>query len=181
MPQPGVAPAPTTAAPSIAQRRDAAYDEMRRRAQQQAVAQQQQQGEALKRRFAAIGNLNSGAYIKAANQQEQAGAATAQNALKDIDFQKANEDYQRELADRQYGLQEQQLGLSKEDLEESKKANAINALIGLGNADLSGLGTDANKINELLKAYGISTADLPKRPAPQVAYNQFGQPYFVGV
>jgi hypothetical protein len=162
----------------IATRRATAYEDMRRRAQQQQQSAAQQQGEALKRRFAAIGNLNSGAYVKAAQQQEQAGADAARNATSDIDAAQASEDYQRELQDRQYGFQEKvfadesksraiQSELARADLEESKKANAVNALIGLGNADLEGVGTDAGRINDILKAYGISSAALPKREQPK--------------
>lgn len=185
---------PAMPAPSAAvQRRKEAYDEMRRRAQQNTVQQQQVQGDALKRRFAAIGNLNSGAFIKAQNQVQQAAAEQGNQAMRDIDAQQSQEDVQREQAEQQLGIQREgldiqrggldvqrgNLDLTRADLEESKKANAINALIGLGNADLDGLGTDASRINDLLKAYGISNAAVPRRQ-PQIGYGPFGQPYLIG-
>ena len=66
------------------------FDTQRKKAEQQINAQKQGQQDALKRRFAAMGNINSGAYVKAnenvddaaAQQREQAneGINSAQNA-----------------------------------------------------------------------------------------------------
>ena len=71
------------------------FEILRRRARQRANTQGQQQQEALKRRFASIGRLNSGAAIKtgqiAAQQAARQGEETAQN----IDVAEARENQRR--------------------------------------------------------------------------------------
>lgn len=54
------------------------FDFQRKKAEQQVTAQKQGQQDALKRRFAAMGNINSGAYLKA-NQMVDQNAGTQLN------------------------------------------------------------------------------------------------------
>lgn len=60
------------------------FDAQRAKAQQQVNAQKQGQQDALKRRFSAMGGLNNGAYIKANENVETAGANQIQNANESI-------------------------------------------------------------------------------------------------
>lgn len=84
--QPGLAKTglPTAAADPAAldAQRAEAYAAQKERAQQQGNAAKTQNNEALKRRFAAIGNLNSGAFVKAAGQADQVSDANTQAAVK---------------------------------------------------------------------------------------------------
>lgn len=141
-------PIAPSAAP-VAPNREDLYAQMRNRARQQGVQQKQEQGDALKRRFAAIGNLNSGAYIKASQQQEEAANEQINQATQAVDFQKAQEDtqlaeaqkgrdLQRELFDKDQAFKQTVFAdeskfrdlnakLAQADFEESKKAQSINA------------------------------------------------------
>lgn len=62
------------------------FDALRRRAKQQATSDSQLRQDALKRRFASIGQLNSGAAIKTARITAEEGARQAQDAQSAIDF-----------------------------------------------------------------------------------------------
>lgn len=76
------------------------YDIQRQRIASESAAQSQSQNDALKRRFARMGGLNSGSYLKAserlAGQQEQ----NKQKALEGVDVQEAAAREQREEAER---------------------------------------------------------------------------------
>lgn len=80
--------------------RAASYDKLRARAQQQGDIAKQTQGEALKRRFAALGNVNSGAYIKAAGIQDQDIDKQTQAAVENVDTQQNNEKFQQNEAEK---------------------------------------------------------------------------------
>lgn len=131
------------------------FDVMRQRAQQQGNTAKIEQGEALKRRFAALGNLNSGAYVKQAGIQDQAqDQQTAQN-VQDIETQRGAEksrlqDTQnaqtfqageaekgrianKQLADQNQAFQEYTAQAQWADLNESIKNDRINAAGALGN------------------------------------------------
>lgn len=182
--QPAVAPA--------APNRDQAYEEMRRRAQQQGTAAAQQQGEALKRRFAAIGNLNSGAYVKASQQAADAAQAQTGDAVRAVDFQKAQEDYNREMFDKDQAFKNQvfqdeskyrgiNADLQQRDLAASERANQVNALLGLANADLDQVGNDPNQLNAILQRYGFGGANVSdivrKRYNPAEHLVSYSNPY----
>jgi hypothetical protein len=135
--------------------RDQQYDLLRKRAKQQGVQAGQEQGEALKRRFAAMGNLNSGAFVKAAGQQEQMAQAATQEAVQNVDFAQSGEKAQaeeaekgrifnRELFDKDQEFKKTVFAdeskfrglnakLAQDDLDESKRANSLNAGVALGN------------------------------------------------
>jgi hypothetical protein len=83
--------------------RFAQYDIARQRAQQQGLAAKQQNNEAIKRRFASIGNLNSGAAIKAADQSDQAADAQTQANIQDVNSQE--QQARNQLADIQQAQQ----------------------------------------------------------------------------
>lgn len=68
---------------------DRQYEIMRRRAAQTANTAADQEREGLRRRFAAIGSLNSGAAIKAESQVADRGAKRLEEANQNIDFQQA--------------------------------------------------------------------------------------------
>ena len=102
--QPGLAKTglPTAAADPAAldAQRAEAYAAQKERAQQQGNAAKTQNNEALKRRFAAIGNLNSGAFVKAAGQADQVSDANTQAAVKDIEMAQNNEKYSQNEAEK---------------------------------------------------------------------------------
>lgn len=148
------------------------FAKQRQLAQQQGNAAKQQNNEAIKRRFASIGNLNSGAAIKAAGQQDQASDAGTEAALNQIDsaeqaqrFQSGEAQKTRDLQasqfDKSYGLQEKQFA-------EDQKANSLNAIQALGTLSdetlrqLGGASTDwggtgnAKNIAAILGRYGYS-------------------------
>lgn len=119
------------------------FNTYRQRAQQQGGVQKQTQGEALKRRFASIGNLNSGAYIKAAGLQDQEIDQATNQAVQDVDLQEQQMKaqgaeaekgrlFQRDLADRQADTQmfqfDKQYQLQLEDFKLSKLAQRLNTL-----------------------------------------------------
>ena len=65
------------------------YDYLRRKTTEQSTQANATAQDALKRRFAAMGNLNSGSYIKQAQIQDESSDVSRQNALQDIGFQEA--------------------------------------------------------------------------------------------
>lgn len=71
------------------------FDVLRRRAKREANVQTQQGQEALKRRFASIGQLNSGAAIKQQQIAHQQGAERAERATQNIDLAEAQENQRR--------------------------------------------------------------------------------------
>lgn len=191
--QPGVAPKPVAPAydPAASQAALAAksaeldkqssdlFSTYRQRAQQQGQVAKQSQGEALKRRFASIGNLNSGAYVKAAGLQDQEADKAVQQSVQDVDLQEQqqkvagieaekNRQFQGSQFDRQFDLQMQQFRQSQA----SDRLNALTAISSLsdealkaqsGVQDFGGgfLGTGDNlgksvAINKLLKQYGYA-------------------------
>jgi hypothetical protein len=164
--QPGLAKSglPTAAADPAAldAQRAEAYAAQKERAQQQGNAAKTQNNEALKRRFAAIGNLNSGAFVKAAGQADQVSDANTQAAVKDIEMAQNNEKYSqneaekgrifnRELFDKDQAfkqmtfdsdvgfknanlaLQQKGLDLQEKDLNASLQANKLNAGTAIAN------------------------------------------------
>lgn len=164
--QPGLASSglPTAAADPAAldAQRAEAYAAQKERAQQQGNAAKTQNNEALKRRFASIGNLNSGAFVKAAGQADQVSDANTQAAVKDIEMAQNNEKYSqneaekgrifnRELFDKDQAfkqmtfdsdvgfknanlaLQQKGLDLQEKDLNASLQANKLNAGTAIAN------------------------------------------------
>lgn len=67
------------------------YDYLRQKAKEQSQQQAQQEDDALKRRFAAQGTLNSGAYLKTQENQDELHARQAADAQNQIGFQEAQE------------------------------------------------------------------------------------------
>lgn len=155
------------------------FNTYRQRAQQQGQVAKQSQGEALKRRFASIGNLNSGAYIKAAGLQDQEADKAVQQSIQDVDLQEQqqkvagieaekNRQFQGSQFDRQFDLQMQQFKQSQA----SDRLNALTAISSLsdealksqsGIQDFQGgfLGTGDNRgkvaaINKVLQQYGYA-------------------------
>jgi len=157
--QPGLAKSglPTAAADPAAldAQRAEAYAAQKERAQQQGNAAKTQNNEALKRRFAAIGNLNSGAFVKAAGQADQVSDANTQAAVKDIEMAQNNEKYSqneaekgrifnRELFDKDQAFKQMtfdsdvtfknaNLALQQKDLDASIQANKLNAGTAIAN------------------------------------------------
>jgi len=157
--QPGLAKTglPTAAADPAAldAQRAEAYAAQKERAQQQGNAAKTQNNEALKRRFAAIGNLNSGAFVKAAGQADQVSDANTQAAVKDIEMAQNNEKYSqneaekgrifnRELFDKDQAFKQMtfdsdvtfknaNLALQQKDLDASIQANKLNAGTAIAN------------------------------------------------
>lgn len=88
---PAAAPVNNIADPNSDPERFKTFGTMRNRAQQQGAAAKTEQGEALKRRFAQLGNVGSGAYIKAATiADKQADRATAE-AVQNVDMAEQQE------------------------------------------------------------------------------------------
>lgn len=80
------------------------FDTQRSRISQQAGADEQAQQEALQRRFAAIGNLNSGAAIKGAQLVSDQAVKNKADALSQVDMQESAR--KQQLADRNAQLEE---------------------------------------------------------------------------
>lgn len=87
---------------------DTYFDYQRKRVEQGANAAGQQQQEALQRRFAAMGNLNSGASIKAQQQTAQEVQKQKDTALEGIGAQEAqyNQAKQEAQTQREFAAQE---------------------------------------------------------------------------
>lgn len=94
-PQPtALAPAPQVnniANPNANPDRFKQFGVMRMRAQQQGNQAKTEQGEALKRRFAALGNINSGAYVKAAGLQDAEADRATREAVENVDMAEQQE------------------------------------------------------------------------------------------
>lgn len=67
------------------------FDLQRKRINQQAEAQGQQENDAIQRRYAAMGGLNSGSYVKAQQQQADSAMARRQQALEGVDMSEAQD------------------------------------------------------------------------------------------
>jgi hypothetical protein len=74
------------------------FQVMRERVGQEIGAQAQQNQDALKRRFAALGGLNTGSAIKAQQSAQQQGNEMRSRAMREIDAQEADQDFQRQEA-----------------------------------------------------------------------------------
>lgn len=90
------------------------YDILRDRAKQQAKAGEDESVGALQRRFAQLGNLQSGAAIKQEQLAREASQGQAQRAVEDIDFQEqaANEQKQQIADERAFQSGEAEKGRS---------------------------------------------------------------------
>jgi hypothetical protein len=76
------------------------FDPIRRRLQNQFSRQRQASGDALTRRFASQGMLNSGAFSKMQQEQERELAQSEADAMGQVDFQEAQEaQRRREIAE----------------------------------------------------------------------------------
>ena len=71
--------------------RYAGYQKMRQRVQQDVDASKQQMGEAIKRKFASMGNLNSGAQMKIEQKANAAADVQARAATEGVDFAEQQE------------------------------------------------------------------------------------------
>ena len=146
--------------------RYAGFEKMRTRVKQDVDASKQQMGEAIQRRFAAMGNLNSGAHLKVQQKANDAADVQARAATEGVDFAEQQErgrqaditqaqTYQtgeREAAqkfqgDLQRGMFESDMAFKREafgkqhdlalkEFAASMEANDINAIIGLANAEI---------------------------------------------
>lgn len=149
----------------------AEFDPIRRRLQSQFAKQRQTAGDALQRRFASQGMLNSGAYAKTAQQQEIELAEKEAEATGMVDFQEAMEarrrqeidegrkyqtseregsqQFQQGMFDKTFGLQKEQFGFEKEqrlkEFEEDRRNNWLTQLVN-ADADFD----DETEMNELL-------------------------------
>jgi hypothetical protein len=114
-------------------------------------AQGQQQDDALKRRFAAMGGLNSGAYIKNQQLQGQEVAQQREGAIANVDAQEAQfglqaqesqkqRDFQREEGDKGRAFQQQafdfekgaklrQLDMADREFSEDQKSTEFNKMV----------------------------------------------------
>ena len=74
-------------APEMGDFKSAGYDALRARTESRIRGGQQEAGDAMARRFASIGSLNSGAAIKAQANQDQAFVREREEQLQEVDFQ----------------------------------------------------------------------------------------------
>jgi hypothetical protein len=150
------------------------YDTYRQRLQQQGNAQKQEASDAVNRRFAAMGNLNSGAALKQnqlAQQQvqgqvdtqaDQLNMAEAQQQFQEGEAQKqrdygtserlGSEKFQQGMFDTnlefQKGVQDFNQWLGGEELKESQRSNEINKVTSLATAfDTDDVGDVAGYLN----------------------------------
>ena len=77
------------------------YDMLRNRVGQEALKEKQQSNQAMKRKFARLGGLNSGAFVKSSEQADQAIENRKAKNLENIGFQQTTE--QERLAEIQAG------------------------------------------------------------------------------
>jgi hypothetical protein len=158
------------------------FDPIRRRLQNQFTRQRQTAGDALTRRFASQGMLNSGAFAKMqADQERELGQAEA-DAMGQVDFQEAQEaqrrreiaegrtyqtserlgsqefskgmfDKQHGLAEKQFDLQEKQFGFQKDQtLLENEEARKNNIMTWASNNDIDI--NDPEEMNEFMASLG---------------------------
>lgn len=112
------------------------YDMMRQRAAQRADASAQQGREALQRRFAAMGGLNSGSAIKAQQLGSEAAARQKEDAIGGIDMAEQQERSRRDevLAGRDFQASEAQ---KQRDFAGEESARARNMQRETFNADMA--------------------------------------------
>ena len=67
------------------------YDILRERTKQRSISEGQEQEDALKRRFASLGGLSSGSYLKASQTQADTALQRRQEALQDVDLSEQDE------------------------------------------------------------------------------------------
>ena len=98
------------------------YDYLRQRAKQEALAKSQEDDDAIKRRFAAMGQLNSGAAIKTAQQGQIAANKQAADVQNQIGVaEQAEMQRQKEIQDqRDFAAQEAEKGRTFQSLEGEK-------------------------------------------------------------
>jgi hypothetical protein len=96
------------------------FEAARTRATQRATADLQQNQDALKRRFAALGGLNSGAAIKQQQLLQERSQQQREEAIQGIDAAEAdrhenqvNRDFQAGEAEKQRGFQREQAGIDR--------------------------------------------------------------------
>lgn len=155
------------------------FDIARKRAQQQGLANKQQQGEALQRRFAAIGNLNSGAAIKAQDQSNQAADANTNAAIQDVNSAEQTQKYNENQAQlgRNFQASESQKG---RDLQASQFAQnqAFQKTVFADESKFRQIDADqtamANKQNALTAAGNLSDEQLNAAVGGNVHTSIFG-------
>jgi hypothetical protein len=92
----------------------AEYDAMRSRLGQRVNADTQQQQDAMQRRFAAQGGLNSGAAIKQQQLVAEAGAQNREQAMEGINSQESAERRRMQEAEAQKEFQSQEAGAQRQ-------------------------------------------------------------------
>lgn len=92
------------------------FEILRRKQKQQTNAESQVAGEGIRRRFAALGSLSSGAAIKQEQLAKEAVARRGQEALGTIDIAQAQQNRLQKEADTQRAFQAEQAGLGREHI-----------------------------------------------------------------
>lgn len=114
----------------------AEFDLMRKQVAQRATAERQTQGDALKRRFASLGALNSGAALKAQMLADEQGSRAQEEAIQGVNMAEQGERARRqEIADNRA-------------FQSSEAARARNAQRELYNADMDFKGQSFNADND---------------------------------
>jgi hypothetical protein len=137
------------------------WDTMRQKAQAQASTANNEAQDALARRFASMGNLNSGAYIKQAGIQDQKSQEGLSQSLNDIgaqegqlkqqqefqsgeaqkqrDFQKSIVDQSQEFQNKVFNFDSKtklrQLDMADKEFDRDSLLSSINAATAFGNTD----------------------------------------------
>jgi hypothetical protein len=99
------------------------YNQMRNRVQSQANSANQAAQDAIKRRFAAMGGLNTGSFVKQAQLQEDSNQASTQEALQGVDAEEAK-------ARRELEQIESQKEFQSQEALQGRKAAAYEAALG---------------------------------------------------
>lgn len=118
------------------------YDTARNIESQSLNSAQQSESDAMQRRFAGMGNLNSGAYIKSAQIADQKANENRANAISGINMQEANT---------RTGLQQNEANKEFQSGESTKQFNA-----GQGNQYRQFQAENASKVAQLDLAYKSS-------------------------
>lgn len=136
------------------------YDFLKKQARQRAQAGAQQQGDAMQRRFAALGNLNSGAALKAQQNVQEAAARQEEEALGQIQGQELAEMSQRDEAQKGRDIQQEQFGkqfgLQRDVFGEQQRQARFGEGIAQGEFNLSKMNTAINTAQALKEAGGLS-------------------------
>lgn len=184
-------------APQMAQQ-PSAYDPIRKRIEQRFTAQAQQGQDAIQRKLASLGNLNSGAAMKIrqqadsdmAQQREEAmGQVDSQEAQQNIQLQEAqrgrdfqgleaqkNRDFQGGQFDKTFGLDQTtklgQLDLARQEMLMKQSEQDFNTIT---SAREQGYGYDLSKAlpeHLVRKLYGVDSQELASREAARVQREQ---------